>query len=47
MGAVLTGLEISVYYLRGRGVFAPNFDNSGINYQKRNRALFECIRERC
>jgi hypothetical protein len=22
-------------------------DTSGMNYQQRNRALFECIRERC
>jgi hypothetical protein len=25
----------------------PIFDNSGMNYQQRNRALFECIREPC
>ncbi len=23
------------------------FDNSGMNYKQRNRALSECIRERC
>jgi hypothetical protein len=24
-----------------------NMNNSGMNYQQRNRALSECIRERC
>ncbi len=27
--------------------FHPTFDNGGMNYQQRNRALFEGIRERC
>jgi hypothetical protein len=34
-------------YLIVRGIIAPNFDTSEMNYQQRNRALFECIRERC
>jgi hypothetical protein len=27
--------------------FRPNTEIGGMNYQQRNRALFECIRERC
>jgi hypothetical protein len=30
-----------------RNLFHPTYDNSGMNYQQRNRALFEGIRERC
>jgi hypothetical protein len=33
--------------LKDRGVFPAAFDISGMNYQQRNRALFECIRENC
>jgi hypothetical protein len=34
-------------YMRCRIIIPPTFGNSGMNYQQRNRALFECIRERC
>jgi hypothetical protein len=34
--------------IQGSGCYSPpTFDNSGMNYQQRNRALSECIRERC
>jgi len=34
-------------YIQLGGVVSPLFDISGMNYQQRNRALFECIREPC
>ncbi len=40
---------IITFYLNDgfEGVFLPTIENSGMNYQQRNRALFECIRGRC
>jgi hypothetical protein len=35
-----------IYWVVGALLFS-NFHKSGMNYQQRNRALSECIRERC